>query len=209
MSFTYNEMAGKSLERITALSDGIFAIAMTLLVLEIHVPEVEPIHTEGDLWSALLTLGPHLLAYLMSFLTMGIFWVGQQAQLNLLQRSNRNLTWLHLIFLLAVTVMPFSTSLLAEFITFRLALIIYWFNILLLGVMLFCTWQYAKRASLTKEVVTEEVDRATKRRIVVAQALYAIGALLCLINTYVSIIVIVLIQLNYIIAPRIKGLYKL
>ena len=209
MSFTYNEMAGKSLERITALSDGIFAIAMTLLVLEIHVPEVAPIHTEGDLWAALLGLGPHLLAYLMSFLTMGIFWVGQQAQLNLLQRSNRNLTWLHLIFLLAVTVMPFSTSLLAEFITFRLALVVYWFNILMLGVMLFCTWQYAKHAKLLKEVVTEDVDQATKRRIVVAQALYAVGALLCLINTYVSIVVIVLIQLNYIIAPRIKGLYKL
>src|SRR5947209_5968607 len=148
MSFTYNEMAGKSLERITALSDGIFAIAMTLLVLEIHVPEVTPIHTEGDLWAALLTLGPHLLSYLMSFLTMGIFWVGQQAQLNLLQRSNRNLTWLHLIFLLAVTVMPFSTSLLAEFITFRLALVVYWLNILMLGVLIFCCWEYSKHAKL-------------------------------------------------------------
>jgi uncharacterized membrane protein len=209
MSFSYNEMAGKSLERITALSDGIFAIAMTLLVLEIHVPEVAPNPTEGDLWAALMTLGPHLLTYLMSFLTMGIFWVGQQAQLNLLQRSNRNLTWLHLIFLLAVTVMPFSTSLLAEFIKLRLALVVYWLNILLLGVMLFCTWLYAKHAKLVKEEVPEEVDRATRRRIVVAQLLYAIGALLCLISTYVSIIVIVLIQLNYVIAPRIKGLYKL
>jgi uncharacterized membrane protein len=209
MSFAYNEMAGKSLERITALSDGIFAIAMTLLVLEIHVPQVEPVHTEGELWSAMLALAPHVLTYLMSFLTMGIFWVGQQAQLNLLKRSNRNLTWLHLIFLLAVTIMPFSTSLLGEFITFRLALVVYWFNIFLLGALLFCCWLYANHAKLVKEDVTDEIDRATKRRIAVAQLLYAIGALLCLVNTYVSIAVIVLVQLNYIIAPRIRGLYKL
>jgi len=81
------------------------------------------IQSEQVLWDALVKLAPSLLTYFMSFLTLGIFWVGQQTQLNQLARSNRNLTWIHLIFLLAVSLTPFSTALLAAFITYRLALV--------------------------------------------------------------------------------------
>ena len=78
--------------------------------------------------------------YVMSFLTLGIFWVGQQTELNHLQRSDRNLSWIHLAFLLAVTLTPFSTSLLAEFNIRRTALLIYWGNILTLGAVLYASW---------------------------------------------------------------------
>src|SRR5213082_2623240 len=122
----YNRIAGQSLERMAALSDGIFAVAMTLLVLDLHVPLPDGIHNSWDLGSALLPLVPRLVTYLMSFLTLGIFWVGQQTQLNHFARSDRNLTWIHLGFLLAVTLMPFSTRLLAEFNTYRTALVVYW-----------------------------------------------------------------------------------
>ena len=82
MALSYNQMAGRRLDRIAALSDGVFAIAMTLIVLEIRVPDPGPIVTEQDLWNALLTLGPRLVTYFLSFLTLGIFWNGQQTQLN-------------------------------------------------------------------------------------------------------------------------------
>lgn len=209
MNTFYNRIAGQSLERLAALSDGVFAIAMTLLVLELHVPDTGNIHTEADLWNAIVTLSPHFLTYFMSFLTLGIFWIGQQTQLNHVARSNRNFAWIHLGFLLAVGIMPFSTALLAEFITFRLALVIYWFNIFLLGALLFAAWRYAIHAQLLKAEATDEVKSATERRILIAQALYAFGALLCIFNTYLSIGVIVLIQLNYVIAPRIKWLYRI
>ncbi|HEV2659432.1 MAG TPA: TMEM175 family protein, partial [Ktedonobacteraceae bacterium] len=120
------------------MSDGIFAVAMTLLVLDLHVPVSNAINSEHDLWKALLLLSPRLLTYSMSFLTLGIFWTGQQTQLNHFVRSDRNLTWIHLGFLLAVTLTPFSTGLLASFITYRIALVVYWLNILLLGIALFC-----------------------------------------------------------------------
>ena len=75
MALSYNRLtAGRRLERIAGLSDGVFAIAMTLIVLEIHVPDAGPIRSEQDLWNALLGLGPRLLTYLLSFLTLGIFW---------------------------------------------------------------------------------------------------------------------------------------
>lgn len=205
----YNRIAGGSVERLAALSDGIFGVAMTLLLLELHVPAREVIHSEGDLRGALLSMCPQLLVYMMSFITLGIFWVGQQTQLNNLARSDRHLTWIHLAFLFLVTILPFSTRLLAEFITYRTALVVYWFNILLLGVLLYGCWERAVRASVIKDGLSSDFHQAIRRRIIGSQSLYAFGALLCVINTYVSIAFIVLVQLNFAIAPRIKWLSKI
>ena len=219
----YNRIAGQSLERLAALSDGIFAVAMTLLVLDLHTPVADAgaRFTTPSLWTsqglgkevallgALGDLVPHFLPYVMSFLTLGIFWVGQQTQLNHFATSNRHLTWIHLAFLLAVTLMPFSTGLLSEFITYRIALVVYWLNLLLLGVALFASWRYAQRAGLMKDEVTAEIRSATERRIVFYQAFYAFAVLLCVINTYVSIVLLVLMQLNSVIAPRFGRLDRL
>jgi uncharacterized membrane protein len=133
----------------------------------------------------------------------------EQTQLNSFARADRNLAWIQIGFLLAVSITPFSTGLLAQFITYRLALIVYWLDILLLGAALYGSWQYATRAGLVKAEMSAEVRASIERRIVTAQALYAFGALLCVINTYWSIAFIVLLQLNYAIAPRVRLLYRL
>ncbi len=203
MPTLYNKIQGQSLERLAALSDGIFAVAMTLLVLDLHVPIKEAVHSEGQLQNALLALAPQFIAYLMSCLTLGIFWAGQQTQLNHFERGNRDLTWIHIAFLFTVSVLPFSTRLLAEFIGFRTALLLYWLNIFALGAILYASWRYAARAGLLKDDVALEIRRAIRRRIVIAQALYAFGAALCFFNTYWSIGFIVLVQLNYAVAPRL------
>ena len=205
MSTSYNRIAGQSVERLAALSDGIFAVAMTLLVLDLRVPAIEAVRNEQDLWRSLAALSPRLVMYMMSFMTLGIFWVGQQTQLNHLARSDRSLAWIHILFLFAVSITPFSTTLLAEYTAYRLALLAYWLNILLLGAALFFSWQCATRLGLVKHDLPPGVPAAIKRRIAIAQGLYALGALLCLINTYWSIGFIVLVQLNYAIAPRIPG----
>ena len=139
---TYNQIAGQSVERIAALSDGLFAVGMTIIVLELHQPATDLIHSEADLWKGLIGIAPKLLTFLMSFLTLGIFWVGQQTQLNMLAKADRNLAWLHLAFLFFVTLVAFSTDLLGEFMGFRTAIVVYWFNILMLGVTLWLCWRY-------------------------------------------------------------------
>jgi uncharacterized membrane protein len=202
METSYNQVAGQSVERLAALSDGIFGVAMTLLLLELHVPGKELIHSDGDLRSALARLAPQLLVYLMSFLTLGIFWVGQQTQLNHLARSERHLTWIHLAFLFIVTIMPFSTRLLIEFIDYRTALLAYWANIFLLGAMLYLSWSRATRAGLIKSDTSPVIVAAIRRRIWTAQSFYAFGALLCVFHPYWSIGFIVLMQLYYAVAPR-------
>ena len=205
MTTLYNRIAGQSVERLAALSDGVFAVAMTLMVLDLRVPATEAVHSEHDLWRALVSISPRLVMYMMSFLTLGIFWVGQQTQLNHLARSDRSLSWIHLVFLFAVSITPFSTMLLAEFPAYRLALIVYWLNILFLGTALYFSWLCATDKKVVKHDMPPEVPIAIRRRILVAQALYAFGALLCVFNTYWSIGFIVLVQLNYAIAPRIPG----
>ena len=202
MSLTYDRIAGTSIERLAALSDGVFAVAMTLLVLDLRVPATESVHGELGLRHALIVLSPRLLMYMMSFLTLGIFWVGQQTQLNHLSRSERSLSWIHIGFLFMVSITPFSTRLLAEFPKYRFALVTYWLNILLLGGALYISWVCAKNNGLLKNEVSAELISAIERRIVVAQMLYALGALLCVFSNYLSIAFIVLVQLNYAIAPR-------
>src|ERR1700679_1760424 len=103
MPTLYNLIQGRNVERLAALSDGLFAVAMTLLVLDLHVPVSEQVHSETELWQALVPLAAQLLVYCVSFMTLGMFWVGQQAQLNQLTHSNRNLSWIFLAFLFAVT----------------------------------------------------------------------------------------------------------
>ena len=205
----YNAIAGKSRDRLEALSDGLFAFAMTLLVLDLRVPSAAIVHGEPTLQHALLRVLPRIVPYLMSFLTLGIFWIGQQTQLNALTRTDRNLTWIHLAFLLPVTFVPFTTSLLAEFLSYRTALLVYWLNIFLLGLFLYFSWTYSRHAGLIKDDMTEETRAAVDRRIVIAQSLYAGGAALAFVNTYWSIAAIVLIQLNYVLAPRVRWLYRL
>ena len=197
MTTSYDQIAGRSGERLAALSDGVFAIAMTLLVLDLRAPGSQLIHSEHDLGRALLALSPRLLMYMLSFMTLGIFWVGQQTQLNHLERSSRNLTWIHLAFLFLVTVVPFSTALLSEHISYRVALVVYWLNILLMGATLYWSWVCAVDRGLVRSDIPTEVSDAIKRRIVAAQSLYALGMLLCMISNYLSIAFIVLVQLNY------------
>jgi uncharacterized membrane protein len=210
----YLAIAGRSVDRLAALSDGIFAIAMTLLVLDLKVPVLDVVHgqqplwadgamePERALWSGLGHLAPRLLPYVMSFLILGIFWVGQQTQLDNFVRSDRNLTWIHLAFLLAVTFMPFSTSLLAEFITLRLALVVYWLNLVVLGAVLLGSVRYAHRAGLMDPEQADEVRSATARRIVRGQTLYLAAMTLCVISTYATIVALILLQLASALAIR-------
>ncbi len=206
MTTSYNQIAGQSVERLAALSDGVFAVAMTLLVLDLRAPAAEAVHSELDLWHALGMLSPRLVMYMMSFMTLGIFWVGQQTQLNHLTRSDRSLSWIHIAFLFVVSITPFSTALLAEFVRYRPAILVYWLNIALLGTTLYFSWVCAVGSGLVKPDLPAETRLAIKRRIVIAQSFYALGALLCVfLNTYWSIGFIVLVQLCYVIAPRIPG----
>jgi TMEM175 potassium channel family protein len=199
----YSEVAGANLFRLTAISDGIFAVGMTLLVLGLAVPAVAAVRSESDLVHQLGNLMPAVVTYFMSFLTLGIFWVGQQTQLSEVQRANRAYTWIHLAFLLTVTLVPFSTQLLARFHWSRVALFVYWLNILVMGSVLLVGAEYASRAGLFPKEAAPNLLRLVRRRVYGAQLLYLVGLFLSVFDTHWSIAFIVLIQLNFVFAPPI------
>lgn len=196
------------LDRVVTLTDGVFAIALTLIVLEIHVPPREAIHSEADLLAAIGTLGPRFLTYAISFLVLTIFWFGQQAQHQLIARTDRRLATIHLCFLGFIALLPFSTGVLADFLEFRTAIGLYWLNMLMLGVTLYAGWSYASRHDLLSPEATPEIRARVKQRIIRAQIWWAFGAALCIISPLLSIAVILVIQLLYAIAPPWRWLRR-
>lgn len=202
---TYNQLAGRRLGRIEALSDGVFAIAMTLLVLELKVPVAKVAKSEAELWHSLVELKYEFLTYFLSFMTLGIFYMGQAFQFQFMERSDRNSSWISILFLMIISLLPFTTAFLSRHIELKLAIGVYWLNIFLAGLFIYIHLCYALKNNLVREEDRTIIDKPGRRRVIVAQSLYAFGALLCFISTYLSIFFIIAVQFNYafaIVGPR-------
>jgi uncharacterized membrane protein len=102
--------------RIEAFSDGVFAIAITLLILGLKVPPHETIHSVDDLWNGLLQLWPSYFAFFLSFGIILVSWVNHHYLFNTLDKSSRSFLYANGFLLLTITFMPFPTALLAEYI---------------------------------------------------------------------------------------------
>lgn len=100
--------------RLLALSDGVIAVAITLLVLDIRLPEGFGEFSDGQLWAALVALWPRLLAYLLSFYVIANFWMSHRAKFEHIVRTDGRLMWINMLFLLTVGLVPFTTNLIAE-----------------------------------------------------------------------------------------------
>lgn len=205
MSEPYNRFTGQSIERLTALSDGLFAVAMTLLVLDLRVPAAGS--SEHGLWAALLKLGPSFAAYLLSFTMLGTFWLAQHTLLGILGRCDRTLTWINVGFLFVVSLLPFSAALLAHDVHLRLAVGVYWLNIVLLGTGLELSSRYGRKAFEPDEQARARLA-TFRRRIMLAQSLYTLAALVCLLSTQASVIALAVVQLYYIVSPRLPRIQR-
>jgi uncharacterized membrane protein len=150
--------------RLEAFSDGVFAIAVTLLVLDIGVSG-----TAGhDLGAAIRGLWPSYLAYVASFSTIGAAWLGHNAITEYLDRADAAFVRLNLLLLLVVSFLPFPTRLVAEFIhqdeAERVAVTFYGIILLLSSVLLQVLWRYAVRAHLVRpDTADEEIELLTER----------------------------------------------
>src|SRR5262245_25105600 len=89
----YDRLGVHNVDSLATLSDGVFAIAMTLLVLDLKLPATEAIHQERELQAALIALAPRFLMFITSFLTLGIFWIAQRTQLGYLSHGDRHFAW--------------------------------------------------------------------------------------------------------------------
>jgi uncharacterized membrane protein len=130
--------------RVLALTDGVIAIIITLLVLEVHVPEL----TQGQsLAAALEELRPTLTSFVISFIVAGMYWVAHRDIFALIRRTDRGLVWLNLLFLLPLSLLPFGASLLGRYEQEPVALRIYGLVLVAIAIMRVLIWVYATRRS--------------------------------------------------------------
>ena len=137
-----------SKHRLEALSDGVFAVVMTLLVLEIK-PEIEPHATNEAMRHMLQGLVLPLLTYTLAFFLAGVFWNLHHRKFSLLRHTNTLHTGLTLAFLFTVTLLPVSVSIYLKAKMNSLALVIYFGNFTLIALPLLASWLYARRVGLT------------------------------------------------------------
>jgi uncharacterized membrane protein len=126
--------------RVLALSDGVFAIIITLLVLEVHVPELTQGHTLNE---ALAELRPSLTAFVISFVLAGMYWVAHRDLFALIRRTDRGLVWLNILYLLPLCLLPFGAGLLGRYEDEVVALRIYGLLLVLIALMRVVIWLYA------------------------------------------------------------------
>jgi uncharacterized membrane protein len=165
-----------SSRRLEAFSDGVFAIAITLLVLDLAVPPRTSTH-RGDLGSALLDEWPAYFAYLVSFLVIGIIWVNHHTVFTKVSRVDRLTLFANLALLLVVSVIPFPTRLLAEYLTAgrdsHIAAAVYSATMLLMGIAYSGLWLTVTRdARLLHEQVDPAASRAAILRFGVGNVFY-------------------------------------
>lgn len=140
-----------SKHRMEALADGVFAIAMTLLVLEIRVPDLPRSAASAEIWHAVAHEGPVFFSFLITFILSGVFWYLHQSLLRSLSELRGALLALNIAFLMFVSALPFSTGVLGRFLINRFAQELYFGNQLLLGILLVLQWLVAKRKKLIAE----------------------------------------------------------
>jgi uncharacterized membrane protein len=174
-----------SVGRLEAFSDGVLAIVITLLILEIKVPAGE----EGTLGSALARLWPQYVAFLVSFLIVGIIWLNHHATINLLRRTDHKVQVLNLLLLLPVTVLPWPTALLAEYThegtagDRRVAVLVYGVASSAMALSFNVLWRYLLRhPELHKPQVTTELLAVRNRRYNAGLAAYPVATVLGLVS---------------------------
>lgn len=169
--------------RIEALSDGIFAIVMTLLVLELHVP-----HVAGALSTALLDLWPKVLVFVISFVILAIYWTGHHIQFTFVKAANFNYTWLNILFLLAICLVPFSSALLGEYPLKQTSQLVYGINLIFCGLLLYIAWRYAQKAGLVEpQRMTKELRRNSRHKMLLPPLLYVLAILVSFVDTRASL----------------------
>ncbi len=164
--------------RLEALVDGIFAVAMTLLVLDIKLPDGLQLESNAQLLTHFASITQAFLVYLLSFVVLAMFWASHNYQFHVLQRLDRPLLWTNFAFLLLTTMVPFTTGLVSAHSDLSAAATLYAANLLLLGVAL---WLHIRRMRAQPGLVTAELTpalgRGIERRIGLfcAVALVAVG----------------------------------
>src|ERR671931_2798144 len=192
-----------SKNRIEALTDGIFAVVMTLLVLDISVPQISShynignVAAETELLKRLFDLWPKILSFGISFVILAIYWVAHHRQFHYIKHSNRALIWINIVFLMATCLIPFSTSLLGEYREQEISILVYGGNSIVIASLLYIQWWYSTsdHGRLADENLDSAIKTTLSRRLLFGIIIYliAIGISFVYIQLSVFLFTIILV----------------
>jgi uncharacterized membrane protein len=197
-----SEENSRETARLEAFSDGVIAIAITLLVLEIRVPPIEEA-TQAELWHALRGLWPNYLGYVISFFTIGIMWANHHTIFRFIGRTDHYLILTNLLFLFFLATIPFPTALLADFLGHpaeRVGIIVYsgWF--LLTAISYNVLWRYASQGNRLIDPDADPAGVATiTSRFNLGPPAYGLAFALSFFNTALSLAVLLGLALLYVL----------
>jgi len=160
--------------RLLALSDGVIAVAITLLVLDIRLPQGFGELSDPELWSALVALWPRFLAYLLSFYVIANFWFSHRAKFNHIVKTDGRLMWINMLFLLTVGLVPFTTNLIAES-GGTVSTMVYAASMVVSGLSLSGIWLYASANKLIDPKVTREERREHLQATLMTSLIFALS----------------------------------
>jgi len=186
--------------RLETLTDGLFAIAMTILVVTIQIP-VGPIHTADLFVQTTSEIIPKFAVYFLSFLLLAVFWVDHH-MFYLVKKSNFTLIWLNIFWLMFIALLPLSTSIIAQFPEYQLAQLIFDFNLLFIGLFFYIIWSY----SLEKGMISEKVKPYypyIKRSLLFMPIVISVTILFTFINPKWSMVILFMIPVFSLVGRKL------
>ena len=177
-------------KRLETLVDGIFAIAMTLLVLGLAVPAIRPPITNASVETAIINLLPNFISLVVSFVLLGVFWKIHHRIFKQINVMNGTLLWINLIWLLFIVLVPFSASLTGDYGQVTISNVIFNINMLGIAVLLYLNWHYADYKNFIHEKITDKEITFTK-----------------IVNLTFIVVAIIAIGLSYVIPQYSQIVY--
>jgi uncharacterized membrane protein len=182
-----------STARLEAFSDGVFAIAITLLVLELKLPQADVL-AAGGLWPALASRWPSYIGYALSFLVIGVMWANHHALFEYIRRADRSVLLANLMLLMGVSFLPFPTAVLADHLadaaTRTSATVFYGATLVFTSLSFNLLWYVGRRdARLLGREISQQGLRTITRRYAIAGVLYAVATGLAFVNVWASLAV--------------------
>lgn len=195
--------------RVEALVDGIFGVAMTLLVLDVKIPQGLGPLSDGEIVARLFDLYGNFRLYFISFVMLGLFWIGHHVEFHFVRSVDRTLLWLNLVLLLGVTLVPFSTSLLGEYGDARTPALVYGANLIVVGAMYYAQLVYLeRRPHLASSAMTRTAALRFKRRAMIFLAVPLTSIAVAFFDTWLAVHLYLVVILLAAVQSRIDQLTR-
>jgi uncharacterized membrane protein len=197
MNYFYGMSFSMNKNRIEALSDGVIAIIITIMVLELHIPELQGSFTNKDVWAALLSLVPKILSYLLSFIVVAILWINHHSLFDKIPHTTSGLVWYNAFLLFSMSLTPLPTAFLAKHPELYQATMFYGFVLFLNSLAFLLMRRYVE-----VEAKLIPYNKMVHKSNLISTSLYLLSIPLALVSIYLSFIIFLGIPVWYFLPDK-------